>query len=829
MRFSRWLVTLCVVWFAPECSIAQPYPLDPEEFQINEFTPSYQKPFGVVRAPSGGFVAAWSSWESAGGGWTINLRAFDSGGQPRGGDFQVNTVTSSVSDNGSIAGDRDGNFVVVWESFGSLGNDPGWSVQARRFRVGGMPLDAAEFQVNTYTTSNQEHPRAAFDEQGNFVVVWTSRGSFGSDTDAQSIQARRFRADGTPIDPSEFQVNTFTPWEQGYPEVASSPGGDFVVVWYSYYSPFGAGLDNVVARRFASDGSPLDPMEFQVHTYTTSIQNEPDVAIAANGDFVVAWDSFRSATTPSGWTVQTRRFDRRGTPLDASDVQANSDSLGFRGLPQVTMDAEGNFVVVWAGEESFGNDANLSIQGRRYRADGTPVDPHEIQLNTYTTGYQEFPVVSAGADGDFVASWGSYGSAGTDQDLTSIQARRFGRPTISVTAPSGGTGGPGCTLRDAMTAANTNLPVGECPAGNEGAVLELPAGSAIALSAPDNGSNGLPLVEKSVTIRGHGSRIERDPGLACPVGPEFRLFEVADGGVLTLEDVSVSNGCVSSGAGGGVLASGGSVVLRKASIEGNEAGSDGGGVAVVGGNLFAFDSSIGGNLAAGAGGGAFVAGDPGWLLLDRTTISENASLSGGGLSLSSAVPALVRNSTFSGNEATSGGGGLELTGTAPSLTLDFSTAAGNASPAGAGAQVDSGVLSIHGSLLGEGSGGADCASGAGSVVASGVNLDTDGSCAALAGGNFTTVASLGLGPLADNGGWVRTRLPLVGSPALDAAPACAAASGAALVADARGYLRPTDDDGDLLPECELGAVERGPLFLDGFETGDSRRWSGALP
>jgi hypothetical protein len=242
--------------------------------------------------------------------------------------------------------------------------------------------------------------------------------------------------------------------------------------------------------------------------------------------------------------------------------------------------------------------------------------------------------------------------------------------------------------------------------------------------------------------------------------------------------------------------------------------------------LLAIDSTVRGNLSAGSGGGVSVSGDPGWLLLDRTTIAENASVSGGGLALSSPAPALVRNSTISGNEATSGGGGLELTGATPSLMLDFSALVGNASPWGAGALVGAGVLSIHGSLFGEGGGGADCASGAGSVVASGANLDTDGSCAALAGGNVTTVASLGLGPLADNGGWVRTHLPVAGSPALDEAPACSTASGAAIGLDARGYPRPTDDDGDLDPECDLGAVERGPILLDGFESGDARHWSG---
>jgi hypothetical protein len=84
---------------------------------------------------------------------------------------------------------------------------------------------------------------------------------------------------------------------------------------------------------------------------------------------------------------------------------------------------------------------------------------------------------------------------------------------------------------------------------------------------------------------------------------------------------------------------------------------------------------------------------------------------------------------------------------------------------------------------------------------------------------------LGLAPLADQGGPTRVHLPLAASPALDAAPACVTRAGAAVTRDQRGYARPTDDDGDDLPACELGAVERSPVFRDGFETGDARRWS----
>jgi hypothetical protein len=778
----------------------------------------------------GGFVVLWNSQGSTGSdtsGYSVQARIFGEDGLPLTGELQVNTYTTGNQLSPHVAGDLNGNLVVVWDSQGSMGtDDDAASVQVRRFDRHGMPLDVAELQVNTFTSGSQGGQSVAVGRDGGFVVAWLSEGSLGSDSSYLSIQARRFGADGLALDAAEFQVNTYTTYRQFDPRVAAAPDGSFVVVWTSDGS---FGNDNwshsVQARRFAADGTPLDPVEFQVNAYTPYSQAGPGVAMAPDGGFVVAWTSDVTNGTDTHIGVQARRFAANAIPLDPEEFQVNVYTNTGQSGNSVAMNAEGDFVIAWETVRSAGVDQDGSSQARRYRAAGTPIDALEFQLNTFTTSWQLSPMLAAGPDGDFVAVWASRGSFGSDNDGTSVSARRFGRPTIAVTSNSGGTGGPGCTLRDAIAAANTGQAVGECPAGNEGAVVELPPGSAFALTEVDNGVNGLPVVERPVTIRGRSARIERDPGLACPAGREFRLFEVADGGVLTLEDVSVSNGCLSSGSGAGVFSDGGSLVLREASIEGNEAGAAGGGVSLVDGNLLSFDSSVRGNLAGAEGGGISVAGDPGWVLVDRTTLSENVALSGGGLSLAGTVSARIRNSTFSGNVAGASGGGIELAGAAASLVLDFSTVTGNSAPTGAGVHVAAGGLSLHGSLLGENATGADCASGAGVLSASGLNLDTDGSCAALAGANVTTVASLGLGALADHGGFGRTHLPLAGSAALDAAPACATASGAALFADARGYPRPTDDDGDAVPECELGAVERGPVFLDGFESANELRWS----
>ena len=102
--------------------------------------------------------------------------------------------------------------------------------------------------------------------------------------------------------------------------------------------------------------------------------------------------------------------------------------------------------------------------------------------------------------------------------------------------------GTTCNLVNAITAANTDTAVGSCPAGNGADVLRLePPGRTVTLTQIDNttsehGPNGLPVITSDITIAGPGT-IERDEH-----APEFRIFEVAPGGALTLEHIVVRKG-----------------------------------------------------------------------------------------------------------------------------------------------------------------------------------------------------------------------------------------------------------------------------------------------
>lgn len=337
-----------------------------------------------------------------------------------GGEFQVNTYTTGDQYRPAVAMQPDGGFGIVWASSYSELDPYGSSVQARLYTASGSPR-ADEGQVNTYQLGSQESAVVAADAAGNFVVVWKSMGSSGSDTDLTSIQAQRFDPDGLPRG-GQFQVNTATTGRQQGPAVAVASGGGFVVVWLSGH--LASDGNDIWGRVFASNGASIGG-EFLVNTYTTGDQSGPAVATNAEGAFVVVWTSEGSdGSDHSGSSIQGRLFGADGTPASAQ-AQVNTYVVGRQVGPSVAANAEGAFVVVWTSEDSGGSDGDsYSIQGRFYASNGLPVD-REGQVNTYVTGKQWIPAVAANAEGDFVVVWRSGGSWGSDQDGTSIQGRLF--------------------------------------------------------------------------------------------------------------------------------------------------------------------------------------------------------------------------------------------------------------------------------------------------------------------------------------------------------------------------------------------------------------------
>ncbi len=403
---------------------AQVSPNGPE-FQINSYTTSSQYAPDVAADAAGNFVVVWTSLGSTGtDSWysSIQGQRFRSDGAPLGGQFQVNTYTTQAQRQPAVAADAQGNFVVVWRSYGAVADASGSSVQGQRFAASGTPL-GGQFQVNSYTTSYQDYPAIAADAQGNFVVVWESGAADNGDSSGVSVQAQRYAASGA-AQGGQFLVNTYTTGHQRNPEVAADGLGNFLIAWHSFGSTGGdLSTTSAQARRYTGSGAPLG-VPFQVNSYTTNSQNLPAVGADALGNFVLAWESDGSAGgDTSGLSVQARRYDSSGVAA-GGDFQVNGFTTDWQRMAEVAMEPRGGFVVVWESFAATGDTSSRSVHARRYLANGTPLEA-EFQVNTYTTNYQNRPAVATDARGNFVVAWQSLGSNGSDTDAQSVWAQRY--------------------------------------------------------------------------------------------------------------------------------------------------------------------------------------------------------------------------------------------------------------------------------------------------------------------------------------------------------------------------------------------------------------------
>ena len=410
---------------------AQPEPLG-LDFQVNTLTAGYNDGADIGVAANGDFVVVWQSPESAGSdthGTSIQARRYTEDGTALGAEFQVNTFTTATQLWPAVAVAPSGAFVVAWESDLAADDPYGWSIQGQLFDSSGGPV-GEQFQANSFTFNDQQEADVAMDSLGNFMVVWHSwADSTGSDSHYLSIQGQRFSSSGQRLS-DQFQVNTSTTYQQYYPSVAAGgPDRDFVVVWHSDSS---AGTDSdapsVQGQRFASTGGTIGG-EFQVNSYTTGYQYHADVAVNALGDFVVVWqDGDYFGNEPGidgdGLGIVARQFSSSGTPF-GPEVVVNSYTTSDQVNPSVGFDADGRFVVVWDSEGSPGSDTSYeSIQGQQFHGSGVAIGG-QFQVNSYTTARQYGPSVAFSAGQSFVISWTGYASSGTDTHGSSTQARRL--------------------------------------------------------------------------------------------------------------------------------------------------------------------------------------------------------------------------------------------------------------------------------------------------------------------------------------------------------------------------------------------------------------------
>jgi CSLREA domain-containing protein len=348
------------------------------------------------------------------------------------------------------------------------------------------------------------------------------------------------------------------------------------------------------------------------------------------------------------------------------------------------------------------------------------------------------------------------------------QARAATTYTVTSAADAGGTcPGATCTLRQAIVTAAT------------GDTINFSAGIiTISLTSAEL------LINKNLTISGPGANllsIERSP-----FAGNFGIFIIPANITATISGLTITNGNVPSGFGGGIQNLG-ILTLSNSTVSGNNAGSGGGGIQNNGNLLTINKSTISGNMS-GSGGGIH---NTSTVTITNSTISGNMATSGNGGGIYSSFSATITNSTIAYNSASGNGGGIYRVGT---VNARNTIIAQNIATIG---------FDVYGELNSQG-----------------YNLIRNTSDMTIVGtttGNQTGVDPL-LGPLQDNDGPTKTHA-LSGSPA---SPAIDKGHSSGSNTDQRGFLRPVDSP-TISPSSggdgsDIGAYEVQADVLPGCDT-----------
>ena len=187
---------------------------------------------------------------------------------------------------------------------------------------------------------------------------------------------------------SETLVNTTTNEQMMTPAIAMNPAGNSVVVWST--SDMGG---HVYGQRYNSSGAAVGG-QFQVDSNSSGNDAKAAVAIDAAGDFVVAWNGDNDS-------IYFRLYNASGTAITGDSLVTSQTSGSSPCSIAMTANAAA-FMVVWEGQNS--QTDNDGIYEQQFTAAGL-ASGGSILINTTTQGSQQNPSIAVDAGGDYAISW----------------------------------------------------------------------------------------------------------------------------------------------------------------------------------------------------------------------------------------------------------------------------------------------------------------------------------------------------------------------------------------------------------------------------------------
>ena len=150
-------------------------PLDSPIVFNRKSQPDWTNP-EVARGGDGNFIAVWEAPEKDGPYQDVYAQRVSAAGERIGRIFVVNSVRTSAQRFPTVAADRFGNFVIVWQSFDPSQGSFGWHLQGQLFRHDGRRVGKEFVIPNPGGDNDTWEPKVVFGPNGTFLLHYVATG-----------------------------------------------------------------------------------------------------------------------------------------------------------------------------------------------------------------------------------------------------------------------------------------------------------------------------------------------------------------------------------------------------------------------------------------------------------------------------------------------------------------------------------------------------------------------------------------------------------------------------------------------------------------------------
>ena len=309
-----------------------------KEFLVNSYSAQWQQNPDIARLKNGDFIVVWQSFLSETDPdidlYYVGAQRFSGSGKRIGGEFIVDldvVVDGGASTSPSVTALNDGGFAVGWENSkdGILGST---DVYARAFDANGKPRGDSVL-AHTERGEDQKVPELSATKNGFFVSFTDYDGSKG--LKFENVYLQRFDNDGDRVG-GGARVNQVTDLDQQCTQSAELSNGDTIVIWDSEKT----GPDTVKGRIFNSDGK-VDTKEFLISdengdvSSAISPDSSIDVAALSKGRFVATWyeTKLNGGGDDTTFEIHGRIFDQNGRQA-GGEFKVEATRAACRGIPR---------------------------------------------------------------------------------------------------------------------------------------------------------------------------------------------------------------------------------------------------------------------------------------------------------------------------------------------------------------------------------------------------------------------------------------------------------------------------------------------------------------